>query len=868
MSSSPSQLVPSVAFGELRLSPSSPANNGSPAAARVSDGMHPPPGGRQVGGSDVRPRYIQIGGSSCEESAGCRVPVVASAAISSASAQTERFVASSAALNPFAREFVPGSAVSPPSNEEFIAGAWSRGLSTSMEDGSERVSGDVLEVTETKLIESSQGQGSRRSGALATALQHGQTGQGRTGSVPRGGQGGTESMSSQSVAGPGKRGQFTSANHLLNFQYDPIVRPSPSPRIPYPRKVQKAQPFNKELFLQANFRFLVSDFGDYLLNSLDPDKMLQWEDVAALNVSAPVPVQCPICLEIPPVCPQITSCGHIFCFSCVLRYFHLGNNELRSDHFKKCPLCFAITSSKELRTVFVETVHNYQVGDMIELTLLNRSKGSIIPFEKSEGVMASLPYSKDGQFHRFSKFTLTSDATQTTNKAIAELHSWMEKAQKEAGEDIDMIPFALLAIEHLHQRKSAWNEHRTSGFLSSSPPVRQRIMAQTKEALAHSSSHGLKLSDAESDSLEGSKQGVGGKKRVDVASETEAAMEDLKGRAGWVYENAFSDDEGTGLPKSRETSLNDDAIESQTAGFSSNFEDNMHEKASDLEHPGVHSKDFQQAAKREDEDDDCYAFFQCADGQPLIMHPLNMKCLLQHYGSYENLPSRLQVKILEMEGQTQTEVLRKRYRYLSHLPLTTNFWFCEVDLKGNLPWSAFIPFNDELRYREARRRRRQKQEQVERLREEKMSATLSRNSPPTISVPLIEDHYEDMPSLISGSTESTLESLVSIQGPTDQRKLFSQVTRLGFASAHDAPDLTPATSGDVSAPSQEKAGSSAWPGASGKAATMSFADIIQAQPLKASPSATNGADAHSQSGSKRNKKSSKILLSTAGGRRY
>lgn len=855
MSSSPPPLVPSVTSRELRSSSLSSANHGSPAAARVVNRMHQTSGGNQQGGgSDARPQDVQIGRRSAEDSAGCKISITASAATLSASAQTQDSAALGAALNPLAKEFVPGASLSAPSNEEFMARGESRELVSVNEDGSERVSGDILDGAEKDGMEPSQQKGARRSGGLTTALQDGHTGQGRTGSVLRGGQGGSDSMSSQPLAGPVKRGQFTSANHLLNFQYDPIVRPPPSQRISFPRKSQKAQPFNKELFLQANFRFLVSDFGDYMLNSLDPDKMLQWEDIAALSVSAPVPIQCPICLEVPPVCPQMTSCGHIFCFPCILRYFVLGNNEQRSDHFKKCPLCFAISSSKELRTVFVETVHNYQVGDMIELTLLNRSRGSIIPFQKSEGVRGSLPYSKNGQFHPFSKFTLTSDAAQTTDKAIAELSNWAERAQKEAGEDIDMIPFALLAIEHLQQRKSAWNDHRASEFLSSSPPVRQRIMAQTKV--------GFKLSDAETES---SKQGVQEKQRADVASETEAAMADLKGKAGWVYENAFSDDEGTGLSKTRWSWTNDkESVE--TSNISSSREGNTHDKANGLEKLGVLSKDTQQAAKKDDEDDDCYAFFQCADGQPLIMHPLNMKCLLQHFGSYENLPSRLEVKIIEMEGQTQTEALRKRYRYLSHLPLTTNFWFCEVDLRGILPSSAFIPFNDELRYRETRRRRRQKQEQAERLREERTSATHSRSSPPTIYTHPIEECNDDMPLLSSESVES--ESVVSTPEPSDQRKLFSQVTRLGFASAHDAPVLTPAKSGDSSV--EKASSSSAWSGAAAKLSTLSFADIIQAQPLKASPSAAvaNGTDAPSHSASKKNKKSSKILLSTAGGRRY
>eukprot|EP00250_Pteridium_aquilinum_P015535 c22636_g1_i1 orf=105-2864(+) len=919
MSSSPPPLVSSLASCEFRPSSSSPASHGSASAARVSHLLHQASARVQTTsrriGDDMRPQDMRIGahddgkptystraqdlrgfagpqnlrkeGSSGEEESASDDLSIAPSS-SSASAQEQSPGASAAVLNPLAREFIPGAALSPPTNEGFAARVEPAELATAVEpsfldnpspsqDGSERVSGVILEGINNEGLEPFQRNGTRRAGGLSTALKRGgRTGQSRTWGVSRGSQGGTDSTAGQPSGGQGKRGQFTNANHLLNFQYDPIVRPPSAPRIPFSRKSHKVQPFNKELFLQANFRFLVSDFGDYMLNSLDPDRMLQWEDIAAVNVSAPIPIQCPICLESPPVCPQITSCGHIFCFPCILRYLVLGDGEQRNEHFKKCPLCFAMTSSKALRTVFVDTVQNYQVGDTLELTLLNRAKGSIIPFEKSEGVTGSLPFSKDGQFHSFSKFTLTSDADQTTSKAITELSGWAERAQNEGGEDMDLIPFVLLAIDQLQQRKTAWTDHRASEFLSSSPPVRQRIMAQTKEGSSNSLSQGLKLSTSENEGIEGTRRAHQGKQRgemVDVASETEAAMADLKGKAGWVYENAFSDDEELGPAKTRLNKSKDIAIESAPdvtpVGAPSSWEENVHEKTNGLERvEGISdlSKDTRQVTKKEDEDDECYAFFQCADGQPLIMHPLNMKCLLQHYGSYEKLPSRLQVKILEMEGQIQTEALRKRYRYLSHLPLTTNFWFCEVDLRGILPGSAFASVIDELRYRETRRRRRQKQEQAERLREERMSAVQSRGSLPSDFIPILDDSHEEKLPLSSGSDESGLDPVLSSPGPADQRKLFSQVTRLGFASAHDAPGLTPAKTLEPSVLSHEKA--SSLPGSSGNLSPMSFADIIQAQPLKTAATATNGSAGPSQSSSKRNKKASKILLSTAGGRRY
>lgn len=35
------------------------------------------------------------------------------------------------------------------------------------------------------------------------------------------------------------------------------------------------------------------------------------------------------------VCPRITQCGHIFCWSCILAYIDYDSVK----HSKKCPLC-------------------------------------------------------------------------------------------------------------------------------------------------------------------------------------------------------------------------------------------------------------------------------------------------------------------------------------------------------------------------------------------------------------------------------------------------------------------------------------------------------------------------------------------------
>uniref|UniRef100_A0A0A9GM16 Uncharacterized protein n=1 Tax=Arundo donax TaxID=35708 RepID=A0A0A9GM16_ARUDO len=60
-----------------------------------------------------------------------------------------------------------------------------------------------------------------------------------------------------------RKNQAVNANHLLNFQYDPISRSQPrGPRTYPPRRQRKIKPYNKDLFLQANYKFVVLDTGN------------------------------------------------------------------------------------------------------------------------------------------------------------------------------------------------------------------------------------------------------------------------------------------------------------------------------------------------------------------------------------------------------------------------------------------------------------------------------------------------------------------------------------------------------------------------------------------------------------------------------
>lgn len=664
----------------------------------------------------------------------------------------------------------------------------------------------------------------------------------------------------------GRKGQTLNGNHLLNFYSDPIPRaPRAPPRNLLPRRQQRIKPYNKDLFLQANFRFLVSDMGDYVLNSSNPDKMLQWEDVAAVNFSTPNHVQCPICLDSPPLCPQITTCGHIFCFPCILRYLMMGEVYHKGDNWKKCPLCSVMISCKDLHTLCIGNVKQYDIGEHIDFTLLTRAKSSVIPFEKNQHSLGALPHSIDGQCNAFSRFTLTYDPELSASKAALELTSWIDKVQSEGGEDQELLPYVYAARDQLEERKKAWTERRASEYLSGSPPLKQQFIAEAKAGLGK-----LKIDSSNSGCIT---QSMKIKSRDDITFSNHDSSHQVTKRSG-SYLSSISNLEQ--LTAQKAVVKEDDPSESQ--GVKEHLPmcddkselDNGSEKLQEIKN--LEDIEFKhQNENTEPMDGESYSFYQSADGQFLILHPLNMKCLLHHYGSYNLLPSRIGGKILQLETFTQSDVIRKRYRYLSHFPLTTTFQLCEIDLSNLLPPSAFFPFTDEIEKRKAERRRRRKQE----ARAKRVDSAVAVQARPVLpefahvsnddKPPSSADFEEALGEPKSASVSSTV---------LDERKLFSHVTRLGLAAGYDSPALKEGPSGELTLGSvasasnninTEIAGVSADSGTS-SSSPMSFADIITAP--KPSGQECSRQISKSQSSGKKGKKATKVLLSTAGGRRY
>ncbi|KAF5755436.1 putative RING-finger protein Mag2/Rnf10 [Helianthus annuus] len=281
------------------------------------------------------------------------------------------------------------------------------------------------------------------------------------------------------------------------------------------------------------------------------------------------------------------------------------------------------------------------------------------------------------------KDSLTLTAKQKENaelavrKAMSELDSWLARAESGLVDDLERLPYVCAAMEQLEERKKNWKERRNIEGAHS------RNNGSFHTGSPSKSNFGISISD-ESFIASGSKS-------VDVnepSMDQTAAVDELIDGQGEILSSSYEDNKGMQMP-------------------SDSFADKKMKGS--------------------------YDFYQAADGQHLILQPLNMRCLVHHYGSYDRLP------------QCHEEAIS---RYLSHFSLTTTF-----------------------------------QEHAEKVKAEAAAAAKH--------VPVVYDtqtSYDYLPAFSLDDFEALGSS--SSNPPTMvDRPLFSNVTRLGFAAAHDSPTL-------------------------------------------------------------------------------
>jgi len=447
-------------------------------------------------------------------------------------------------------------------------------------------------------------------------------------------------------------------NHLLNFQFEP--RGSQANKKSANNTKQKffskssGPKYNKEQYLQANCQFVVKSSGDYSVHLADPDTLVNWDLVeqVVLKTTASVP-SCPICLY-PPKAAKVTRCGHVFCWPCILHYLAL------SDHaWRKCPICYEAIHKPDLKSVVSVPWKEFQINDEIELCLMRRERNSLFALPVDHyfaGVNDKHP-SVNNKLTSYSNLVLATPG-QVVNGIIAKERYELEQQYRDEKDEPEAC-FIEEALQYLSQRESGIDitadQHSTI----------------TEEVVSEESSN----SDDTSDLIEG----------------ILAFPLDLK---------EDCEDECSGGRPRHASSSSDGTIES--------LDDNIIDEvtAEDLD---IEKKSSKTVAK------ETFYFYQSSDGQPIFLHALNVQMLVHEYGSLENCPTKITGKIIEKDNTSMNESLRNRLRYLRHLPLTSIFEVCEIQLKSPfVNKETLTEFSTQL---EKRRRRRNKADREEKRRE-------------------------------------------------------------------------------------------------------------------------------------------------------
>ena len=151
------------------------------------------------------------------------------------------------------------------------------------------------------------------------------------------------------------------------------------------------------------------------------------------------------------------------------------------------------------------------------------------------------------------------------------------------------------------------------------------------------------------------------------------------------------------------------------------------EKLSELgETPAAISTAAPESVQGKQVEQDFY-FYTCPPH--LYLSPLDIRILKTKYGSFSAFPSTLLPRVEHIStGHVVDDGLRKRAKYLGHLPRGCLISFLECDWTDIVPPEILATFADEIERRRKRNREKATQEERERLQAERLEAATIRDA--------------------------------------------------------------------------------------------------------------------------------------------
>ncbi|XP_014551067.1 hypothetical protein COCVIDRAFT_113831 [Bipolaris victoriae FI3] len=522
-----------------------------------------------------------------------------------------------------------------------------------------------------------------------------------------------------------RKGQ-TSITHLMNFSLPP--RPSNHNQSHGYGRNYRRNPtcglgsgyhaVDKARYVHANYRFIVDPRGDYRAQSVDADIHLDWNNVLQILASEiSQEASCPICLGMP-VAPRMARCGHIFCLPCLIRYMHSeddGKAPEKRARSKKCPLCFDTIYASETRPVRWYTGQESEApregGDVV-LRLVVRSAGSTLAMPR-DGADA-LPKDQDIPWYHAAEVTDYARVMRGGEDYMLEqLDQEIVKLEQQGKED--EVMFAEDSME--------WTKKAIRNI---------RELKEKFKGIGNPPEEPVKPTEPKT-------------KRAPIVFDDEGAAPDM-----YHIQNASKSGQDYTPPQPAPESS---STKDRAMSVSSHSSATSHSMSLTLAE--LRNRQHHEHHKTPSE----YFFYQAL--LHYYLSPLDIRILKAAFGNFASFPSTILPRVEHVStGHVVDDELRKRTKYLAHLPYGCEVGFLECDWTDTVAPEILERFRPEIERRRKKHTEKETKEEKARQRAEKAEYaefTSARRRRPSITERFSADDFQPLASGSATDAQPTVD---------------------------------------------------------------------------------------------------------------
>ncbi|CAK7568638.1 MAG: hypothetical protein SEPTF4163_006635 [Sporothrix epigloea] len=457
---------------------------------------------------------------------------------------------------------------------------------------------------------------------------------------------------------------------------------------------------DKARFVHANYRFVVTPRGDYTAQATDADEYIDWNDV--LQILASTESQnsaCPICLS-EPVAPRMAKCGHVFCLPCLIRFMHATDADEKA------------ATHSAVRTITGLTSPNANGGNAT-ISSINSGNKSPQPTPEKRAKWKKCPICEESVYLgevRPVRFYAGQESPLPRPGDDVVLRLMMRQASSTVALPRD----GATDILNADRGKSGIPWHFAANVLDYS-----RIMRGTSDYMVEEFSRELEdlARQEKEDELLFHEDGEWTRRAM---RQVRAARESSRQLGG--LELALQEGNSYQVSISRRQPKLPVGAEPAPPKVA----EGPHEPSIRTPDPTTTSLSTSAVGAAVTAAAQQQNFYFYMSPPHLYLSPLDIRILKTKYASFSSFPSTLLPRVEHIStGHVVDDAMRRRAKYLGHLPAGCVVSFLECDWTDIVPAETLATFSEDIERRRKRNRDKAAQEERERLQAERLDRRLT-----------------------------------------------------------------------------------------------------------------------------------------------